>query len=202
MSAIILAGGNSKRMNGNKAFLPVYGIKLIERVAANMEPYFEEIIISAHSEKMFEFLSYRVVIDEQPDSGPLMGILSGLRASSRNINFVIACDIPEINLLYIKKMIVYVDKYDIVVPFLEANKYEPLFGFYNKNLILVIEDMLDQKIRKISELFFRCRTKYVPFENNGWYHNLNTMEDYYKYIKVKKRAKIANGKVQNYKNKK
>lgn len=184
ISAIILAGGKGKRMNGNKALLPISGVTLIEKIAGDIGPYFGEILISVQSIKPFDFLSYRLVIDEQANIGPLMGILSSLRASRNDVNFIIACDIPEINLTFLEKMISHTDKYDIVVPNSGKNKFEPLFAFYNKNLIPKIEELIKQGQRKINKLFVKCRTKYIPMTNNGWYYNLNTMENYQKYLKI------------------
>ncbi|MCK5056130.1 MAG: molybdenum cofactor guanylyltransferase [Candidatus Aminicenantes bacterium] len=183
VGAIILAGGKATRMNGDKALLPVSGVKLIEKVARNLEPYFGEILISARSKEMFDFLPYPVVGDERPGCGPLMGILSALRVSGNPINFVIACDIPEVNIDFLEKMTAFIDSYDIVVPTSGENKFEPLFAFYSKKLIPIIEDLLNQGIRKINRLYPKCRTKYVPFDNDGWYHNLNTMADYLDYLK-------------------
>lgn len=188
MSVIILAGGKSKRMNGNKALLSISGgSTLIEKIASDIEPYFNEILIIAQSKESFDFLSYRIVVDEEPNLGPLMGILTGLRASANEVNFVIACDIPEINFTFLEKMISFTDKYSIVVPVSGENKFEPLFAFYSKNLIPKIEELLKQKERKVSKIFSKCQTKYIPMNNNGWYHNLNTLENYNEYLKTKKK---------------
>jgi molybdopterin-guanine dinucleotide biosynthesis protein A len=182
-SAIILAGGKGTRINGNKALLPVAGITIIEKIINDIEPYFGEILISAQSRELFDFLPHRIVVDEELNIGPLMGILSGLRASKNAVNFVIACDIPEVNFDFLEKLNSYTDEYDIVVPVSGKNKFEPLFAFYNKNLIPKIEKLLIQKQKKISKLFLKCQTKYVPMENNGWYYNLNFIENYKKYLK-------------------
>ncbi len=147
-SAIILAGGKGTRINGNKALLPVAGITIIEKIVNDIEPYFGEILISAQSRKLFDFLPYRIVVDEELNIGPLMGILSGLRASKNAVNFVIACDIPEVNFDFLEKLNSYTDEYDIVVPVSGKNKFEPLFAFYNKNLIPKIEELLIQKQKK------------------------------------------------------
>ncbi|UCH98004.1 MAG: molybdenum cofactor guanylyltransferase [Candidatus Aminicenantes bacterium] len=183
MSAIILAGGKSVRMKDNKALLPIRGIPLIQRLSQNLENHFQEIIISAQSVELFDFLPYRVVMDEQPDQGPLMGILCGLEASANPINFVIACDIPEINIPFLHRMIAYTNQYEIVVPVSGEDKYEPLFAFYNKSLVPRIKNLLKQQTRKIIKLFPLAQVKYIPLENTGWYYNLNSTEDYQKYIK-------------------
>jgi len=183
MSAIILAGGKSERMKENKALLTIQGIPLIQRIGQNLENHFQEIIISAQSAELFDFLPYRVVVDEQPNQGPLMGILCGLEASTNPINFLIACDIPEINVPFLQQMMVYTNQYEIVVPMTGETKYEPLFAFYNKTLIPRIKNLLKQHTRQINKLFPLAQVKYIPMENTGWYYNLNSSEDYRRYVK-------------------
>ena len=182
MSAIILAGGKSERMKENKALLPIQGIPLIQRIGQNLENHFQEIIISAQSGQLFAFLPYRVVKDEQPNQGPLMGILCGLEASTNSVNFLIACDIPEIDIPFLHRMMAYANQYEIVVPMTGEDKYEPLFAFYNKSVIPRIKDLLKQQTRKINKLFPLTKVKYIPLENTGWYYNLNSSEDYRRYV--------------------
>jgi len=189
-SAVILAGGKGTRMNSDKAFLSVSGEKLIEKVARNLEPYFGEIIISARSKEMFDFLNYHVVVDEKPGCGPLMGIFSALRCSTNPVNFMIACDIPELDTGVLEEMAAFTADYDIVVPVSGEDKYEPLFAFYNKSVLPVIEDLLNRGIRQIIKLYPRCRTKYVPLKNNGWYYNLNTIDDYKNYLETPRSGAI------------
>jgi molybdopterin-guanine dinucleotide biosynthesis protein A len=184
ISAIILAGGKSSRMKGNKALLPVCGFTIIEKISRTIEPYFKEILIGTQSPELFTFLPYRVVVDERLNVGPLVGILSCLRLSSNEINFVIACDIPEINLSFLEKMIFCARDYDIVIPYSGKNKFEPLFAMYCKRCIPKIEELLQQNTRKISPLFQMCRTKYLSMENTKWFYNLNSLENYQEYLKI------------------
>ncbi len=185
MSAIILAGGESKRMKGDKAMLRVSGHRLIEKIARDIEPYFQEIIISISTNcaDMYNFLPFRVVADKELNQGPLMGILTGLQASKHPVNFVIACDIPEINLSFLQKMTAFTKDYDIVVPVSGKEMFEPLFAFYHQRVIPHIEDLLNLGVRKITKLFPLCRVKYIPLEGEDWYYNLNTDEDYERYLK-------------------
>jgi molybdopterin-guanine dinucleotide biosynthesis protein A len=185
MSAIILAGGKSTRMKEIKALLPVDGVPLVMKIARDIGDYSREIIISigSYSKELFDFLPYRLVNDSQPNQGPLMGILCGLRASQTPVNFVIACDIPDIDIPFLREMEAYTDEYEIVVPVTGENKFEPLFAFYNKCLIPRIEDLLNRQTRKIIELFSIARVKYIPLENSRWYRNINTAADYRDYIK-------------------
>lgn len=182
MGAIILAGGSSSRMKTDKALLKVGGVTLLEKIARELEPRFAEIIISMNPRQELDFPSYTRVTDDRPGQGPMMGVLAGLRAARRPVNFVIACDIPEINFDFLRRMIPFTEDHDVVVPVTADNKLEPLFAFYHRRVIPRMESLLDRGIRKIIDVFPLCRTKYVPLENANWFRNLNTNEDYRSYI--------------------
>lgn len=186
-TAIILAGGKSTRMGNteNKALLQITGTHLIEKITRTLEPHFKEIIISTTTEtaSKYTFLPYRTAVDEEPDQGPLMGILTGLRASNRPVNFVMACDIPEIDLPFIQTMTAFTTQFDIVVPVTGKDKYEPLFAFYHRRVIPKIRELLNRRVRKAIELFTLCRVKYIPLGKNDWFYNLNTITDYERYVK-------------------
>ncbi len=182
ISAIILAGGQSSRMKKDKALLPVNGKRLIESVASQLEPYFADIVISARAGQTLDFLPYRIAVDQSSGQGPLMGILTGLKASRTPYNFVIACDIPEIDIHFLESMLPAVRSYDIVVPVSGASKYEPLLAFYHKQLIHPIETLLNQGTRQIIKLFPLATVKYIPMLTSGWYFNLNTLEDFRNYL--------------------
>lgn len=187
MSAIILAGGKSLRMEEDKSLLMVSGFRLIEKIACDLRPYFREIIISSSQEAKdrYSFLPFRVIADKEPGQGPLRGIMTGLQASMYPVNFVIACDIPEINISFLQKMMAYTGEYDIVVPVTGEGKFEPLFAFYHQRLIPSIEALLEQGIRKVIKLFPLCRVKYILIKGENWYYNLNTYEEYQGYLKDK-----------------
>ncbi len=181
-TAIVLAGGKSNRMGTDKALLPVRGTTLIETIINQIKNLFSEIIISASEKGKYEFLNYRVITDERQGEGPLVAILSCIRASKNRINFVTACDTPDMNINFIKKLLYEGETFDIVVPKYKDGRYEALLAVYTKNIIPVIEEELQKKSRKISPIFTECKTRYVKMDNETWYKNLNTMEDYSSYI--------------------
>jgi molybdopterin-guanine dinucleotide biosynthesis protein A len=192
MAAIILAGGKSTRMEEDKALLTISGLRLIEKITRDIEPYFQEIIISTSPETIhrYTFLPLRTAVDKESHQGPLGGILTGLQASQYPVNFVIACDIPEIHIPFLQMMMMFTGEYDIVVPVTGEDKFEPLFAFYHRRLIPKIRDLLKQGIKQVLKLLPLCRVKYIPMVDQSWFYNLNTMEDYERYMREKK---IVNG---------
>ncbi len=180
-TAIILAGGKSSRMGTSKALLPVNGKPIIENIANALNPYFDEILISANQEDIYKYLKRPVIKDEVKDKGPLSGIYSALKESSNEKNFIIACDIPNINIELSKTMLEMSENFDVVIP-CNNGKYEPLYAVYSKRIIPVIKRLLDANSRKIIRLLPLCRTKVISVSMDDWYINLNERYDYEKYI--------------------
>jgi len=185
-AAIILAGGGSRRMRREKPLLPLNGRPLIETVIAQIRPCFRTILISAGAGEKFAFLGLPVVEDEAPGQGPLLAILSALRASACPTNFIMACDIPVIHVPFLEKILALAPGYEIVVPRYRDGKFEPLFAAYARSIIPAIEKQVARGDRRISSLFQACRTEFVPMDGEKWFRNLNTIEEYHDYLRSEK----------------
>ena len=123
----------------------------------------------------------KVVCDERPGLGPLMGIYSGLKASETDVNFVVACDIPVIDPEFITEMRSYTGDYDVVVPVDKEGRPNALLAMYRRSVIPLVKEQLDEGQTKIILFYPRCRVKYVPLREGAWYKNINTMDDYQTY---------------------
>lgn len=182
-TAIILAGGESCRMGADKSMLSIKGRSMIETICEQLSGSFEQILISANEADKFAHLGFEVVTDKIAGHGPLMGIASALEASSNELNFVVACDIPKIKLTYIYQMLTEAVESgaDIVVPTTGKDKYEPLFAVYRKSALEAINNVLSSGGRKISDVFDLCKVKNIEL----WASlvNLNTMAEYEEFQK-------------------
>ena len=98
--------------------------------------------------------------------------------------FVTGCDMPFFSLSLIKHMSQFALNYDVVIPFLDGF-YQPLFAFYNKKTINLIEHRLKNKQYKIVDLYPHLHVKEIR-ENIIKQHdplllsfsNINSPEDY------------------------
>ena len=178
VTAIVLAGGDSLRMDTDKSMLPIEGEPMIERICEQLRGTFDEILISADEVDKYSFLGFDVIADKVPGQGPLMGIASALEASTNEFNFVVACDIPYVDLPYVRRMLVEAEEVDLVVPTTGEGKYEPLFAVYRKSALGVMNEVLSSGGRKISDVFARCKVKHIELGDAEWFTNLNTLADY------------------------
>jgi molybdopterin-guanine dinucleotide biosynthesis protein A len=178
-----MAGGASRRMGTDKSVLSIKGRPIIERTCQRLAACFEQILISANEANKFAFLGFQIVPDKVTEQGPLMGIASALEASANEINFVVACDIPRIELGYVRRILseaVNSDA-DIIVPVTDEGKYEPLFAVYRRSALKDINKVLSSGGRKISDVFDLCKVKKVELEAELM--NLNTVVEYEEFQK-------------------
>jgi len=182
-TAIIMAGGGSRRMGTDKSMLTINSRPIIEIICEQLRGNFEQILISANDANKFAFLGFEVIPDKVSGQGPLMGIASTLEASSSELNFIVACDIPHIELRYVRKILAEADetKADIVIPISYNGQHEPLFAIYRKSALDAINKVLLSGGRKIADVFPLCNVRYIEFDNTDWLINLNTLDEYEEY---------------------
>ncbi len=184
-TAVILAGGKSRRMGKDKSILPINGTPAIKHIFAQLESHFDQIIVSSNNIAEHSFPGVKVVADEITGKGPLMGIASALRVSRNDINFVIACDIPEVNLGLVRRLIKKSKDFDAVLPQTGPSHYEPLFAVYKKSTLAAIDESIIAGNYKILNPLKKCKVKYVELPGAGQLKNLNTMNDYLQFVKDK-----------------
>jgi len=177
LTLVLLAGGESRRMARDKARLPAPDRPLIERVLAQVEGLFAEIIVSVSPGRRYEFLSHRQVPDSADGLGPMAGILAGLKVARFGSAFVLACDIPDVARGFVSGLIAAAEGFDIAVP-RTSKGLEPLLAVYGKTVIGSIERLLSEGKRSVLDLFPLCRTNVVDVGDPAWLRNINTPEEY------------------------
>ena len=103
-----------------------------------------------------------------------------------------ACDIPEVNLEFVRKMLLAAADCDAVVPQTGPDFYEPLFAVYRKSIILPAQAALAAGKHRIRVIFPEIKVKFVPLPDSSWYRNLNSPEDVKKYQEEKPRFPMTN----------
>ena len=106
MTGIILAGGHSKRLGKDKAFITIGNSRVIEGIVNKLSAIFTDVIIVTKSPETYKYLGAKLVRDLMPESGSLIGIYSGLVSSNNDYNFIVGCDMPFLNISLIKYMMI------------------------------------------------------------------------------------------------
>lgn len=183
-AAVILIGGNSMRMGTDKAFMLLDGESIAARLYKKLAPHFDDIFFSAALSQSSPVTGIRCVYDKLPGRGPLSGLATGLSASPHRVNFVIACDIPNVNIYLVRLLLSNLDEVDIAVPTFSSTRTEPLFGAYDRSVGTTAEHLLNNGFSKVITLYDYHRTRVVSTTNTGWYMNLNTPDDVRLYLET------------------
>lgn len=141
VAGFILAGGKSVRMGRDKALLPWQGQTLLERaLGATQAVVSVTRIVGARA----KFETYGSIVEDIfPERGPLGGIHAALSDSDRELNLVLAVDLPFVT----PELLVYLIQRAqdsprmAVVPRLQAG-WEPLCAVYRREFAKVAEDAL------------------------------------------------------------
>ncbi|MBI3267424.1 MAG: molybdenum cofactor guanylyltransferase [Planctomycetes bacterium] len=183
MSGAILAGGRSRRMGTDKAFLTLAGQTLLDRQLALFRGLFAEVLVAANDLERCARPGIRVVPDAYPERASLVGIYSALRAASEPWCFVAACDMPFLEPSLIRYLEGFTGGAEAVVP-LWRERPEPLHAWYSKDCLPTLTARIDAGTYRLGDLLPHLRVRTVPVEGTAWaaraetiFWNLNTPDD-------------------------
>jgi molybdopterin-guanine dinucleotide biosynthesis protein A len=183
ISAVVLAGGRSRRLGMDKSLLRVNGRWLLEQILGAVSALSDDLILVGTSRRQFARLPARVVPDDFPGGGPLAGIYSGVKAMRHQRGLFLACDMPFLNLHLLRYMVLLSSDFDVVIPSIEV-KTEPLHAIYSQACADPIRASLERKDQRVVSFFPQVRVRYVsPSEidlldpEHLSFFNINTAED-------------------------
>jgi molybdenum cofactor guanylyltransferase len=158
-TAVILAGGDSKRMGSDKANLMLGEQTLLQRAIATTEKMFPQVIISVR--QLRPEINLPQVCDEKLDGGPLAGLTASLAHVTTPWAFMLACDMPFVEPAMIELLAEYRGKYQAVVPVVQGHP-QTLAAFYAGSCLASIREHLaageKNSLRAVLE---RLQVRYV-----------------------------------------
>jgi molybdopterin-guanine dinucleotide biosynthesis protein A len=132
ISAVLLAGGESRRMGRDKATLLFRGRPLWQiqfDLLRTLQP--EEIFVSARTDPPWRPSGVQFVSDEPPSCGPLSGLSATLARISTDHLLALAIDMPLMTGNYLRLICNLVEPGRGVLPMI-GNRAEPLVAIYPK----------------------------------------------------------------------
>jgi molybdopterin-guanine dinucleotide biosynthesis protein A len=112
----VLAGGSSRRMGRDKAWIDFRGRPLIEHVLAALRPLCADLVVVSSDAGKYERLGARVTNDLWPGGGSLGGLYSGLLTAKSERSILVACDMPFLNGSLLQHLLDVAPDYDAVIP--------------------------------------------------------------------------------------
>ena len=195
----ILIGGESKRMGRPKALLEIEGLALLERLVRELGGEEGADMVLSGTGPVPEGLRIRLPIlpDAEGGGSPLAGILSLLRWDPDSAWVVVGCDLPEMNREYVEWLIS--DRAPgkwVIAPRLSGqSRREPLAALYEPQMAPTLEAAWRRGERSLQAVLNRPQvdSPEIPSGFTPCLRNINTPEDWEKYLSGSKTAQINVG---------
>lgn len=187
VSAVILCGGESRRMGQDKAKLQVGKYTFLEQIVRNiMDNGPDEMFLSVRRKNDYSEIKVTHIEDLEQNKGPSMGIYSAMCVASYEKIWVTSCDMPFIDWQVAEELAVYFeDGIDAVIPVDRTGKKYVLCAWYRKSTLEILKEQLESGDLKVKHLLGRLRVCYVAVEGlsdgRHKFQNINTREEYQKF---------------------
>ena len=195
ISGVILAGGQSRRMGTNKAFLMAGGRPLIAWVMERVRVLTRDVVLVTNDPEPYRILGGHTTGDLLPGGGALSGLHVGLATAAHGWSLVVGCDMPLLNLDLLRYMISLTPYQDAVVP-RPGGLEEPLHALYHRRCLRAITRNLLAGNYKMTSFLPEQRVRYLDEAEIDRYDpqhlsfaNANTPEDL---AEVTKHLRTAN----------
>ena len=183
LSAVILAGGESRRMGRDKAWIELEGQTLLALAVEKVRLIgVTNIFISGHPDRDYSALKHPVIFDLKPGFGPLGGIERALDESRSPLLLVLAVDLPQMTSEFLQRLLANCDPSTGVVPKLNG-RLEPLAAIYSKRCHALASDFVARSRWVVCEFAEAClaegavRTLDITPEHADCFSNWNSPAD-------------------------
>jgi len=187
LSVSVQAGGQSSRMNENKALKLFLGRPLIQRVVTRLVPIADEMLVTTNQPADFAFLNLPLFPDVQPGRGPLGGLYTALVSAKNPVTAVVACDMPFANALLFEAAasILVQEEADVVIA-KTPEGFEPLHAVYRRETCIpAIEAAIESDQWRVISWFPQVKVRVLTMDEVDHYDpkhiafwNVNTPEEF------------------------
>jgi len=178
ISAIIIAGGKSRRMGLDKTRLQWQGKTLLENAVALAQFFSDDIVISSNTPVA---TGWPVIPDLIKNAGPLGGLHATLSEIRYQKALVLPVDMPLLNREVISYLWQHIDSKKDLQVFKTPNRLQMLVGIYDKNLLPLIEKQITNKDYKLRNLLQKSAYQLIDGSKFArQFININTPGDWEK----------------------
>ncbi|MCL2169800.1 MAG: molybdenum cofactor guanylyltransferase [Defluviitaleaceae bacterium] len=177
--AFILCGGKSRRMGFDKSLLKIGDEYVINIMAAQLGEIFHSVRLCANGGSKFSEFGIEILEDIYGGGiGPAAAVHAALTAAKSQFVFIIAVDMPFINIahiLHMKKLIENAKSpMDALIPLTNEHK-EALYGFYNISALPKIIREIESENFAMHRILTKLDTAYISEDESRLFDTQLTM---------------------------
>ncbi|MCJ7720842.1 molybdenum cofactor guanylyltransferase [Candidatus Bathyarchaeota archaeon] len=136
-SAIILAGGFSRRFGSDKGLVVLANKPLVVHVIERISPVVDEVLLVVSSEiqkQIFEPIlenKAKLIIDKDDSQSPLIGAITGFETAKGEYSLLLPCDTPLVSTKIVQFFLDLCTNRSAVIPRWPSGYIEPLQAVYH-----------------------------------------------------------------------
>ncbi|MBL1352196.1 MAG: molybdenum cofactor guanylyltransferase [Zetaproteobacteria bacterium] len=157
-TAVILAGGESKRMGQDKASILFQGQTLLQHSIKQLRPCFENVSVSVRKQRSDTDL--RQILDNSENRAPMLGIAAALQAVHTDWIFVVGVDMPFVAHKLLKNMASKRENHDAVAVY-SGGFMQPLCCFYRQTCWSKMQQSIQAERRSLKHLLKALNTHII-----------------------------------------
>jgi molybdenum cofactor guanylyltransferase len=183
ITAVILAGGQGRRMGGqDKGLIEIDGKPLAAMLIEQLRGQGVDIVINANrNHAQYRQFGYPVINDQLEDyQGPLAGFASAMSTVNNQFILTVPCDGPRLADDYVARFIAACASHEpeVLVAF-DGERLQPVHAMIRVNLLSSLNRFLDSGERKIDRWYAEHDFQRVDFSDcSTMFRNINTPSDH------------------------
>jgi len=191
-TAVILAGGFSRRFGSDKGLVPFMNKPLVCHVIDEVSSIVDEILVVVSSKDQKNFFesivdnSAKLVIDKDDSQSPLVGAITGFENARGEYSLLLPCDAPLVSTKIIQLLFDACNNKRAVIPRWPSGYIEPLQAVYHtQSAIIAAKTASDQGLMSMRSLIENLKeVRYISTvvleqlePRLTTFFNINTPED-------------------------
>ena len=166
-------------MGRDKALLPFKGFDtLTEFQLSKLSSNFKNLYVSSKDKKKFDFKANFIEdLKEYQDSSPYIALISSFKTLDDDVVAFLSVDVPFFKGEHFETLYANLDNHQAVVA-KSPNGKQPLCAIYKREVLQHLIALTNKKKYRFDYLFERIDVKFVEFEDEEIFVNLNTPDEY------------------------
>ena len=182
ITAVILAGGQGRRMGGqDKGLIEFNGKPLVTILIDSLEPQIDSILINANRNRdRYLTFGYPVISDQLEDyQGPLAGFACAMNAVDTDFILTLPCDGPLLAIDYVARFITSQQRSGAAICVADdGERLQPVHALIKVDLLASLNAFLDSGDRKIDRWYAMHDFAQTDFSDCAdMFRNINTPSD-------------------------
>jgi molybdopterin-guanine dinucleotide biosynthesis protein A len=177
---VIVAGGRSSRMGSDKSLLPFGSFKTLTQYQLDKHKNnFSSLHVSCKTKDKFDFKADFIEDTKEFDEySPLIALYSILKVFDEPI-CILSVDTPFVGIEVYEKLSTCKDDFDVVIARSPYGSHQ-LCAIYSPSILPILKEQIESNNHKIRNMLDKVKTKYIDFNDDDIFTNLNKLEDYEK----------------------